>query len=174
MKKIFISGGSGYLALHCIKLAIEKGYQVKTSIRDVAKKEEVLNSLKEYLKNPDDLEFCILDLLKDKGWNESMIDCDFLIHIASPFPFKQPKNDQDLIKPAVEGTLRALNAAKKANIKRVIITSSVASIAFGHNKKDITVSHDDWTNTNSPKGVDAYMKSKTFAEKAAWDFVNKV
>ncbi len=174
MKKIFISGGSGYLALHCIKLAIEKGYQVKTSIRDVAKKEEVLNSLKEYLKNPDDLEFCILDLLKDKGWNESMIDCDFLIHTASPFPFKQPKNDQDLIKPAVEGTLRALNAAKKANIKRVIITSSVASIAFGHNKKDITVSHDDWTNTNSPKGVDAYIKSKTFAEKAAWDFVNKV
>jgi dihydroflavonol-4-reductase len=102
-----------------------------------------------------------------------MIGCDFLLHTASPFPFKQPKNEQDLIKPAVQGTIRALNAAKTANIKRVVITSSVASIAFGHNKKNITVSHKDWTNTNSPKGVDAYMKSKTFAEKAAWEFVNK-
>jgi dihydroflavonol-4-reductase len=173
LKKIFISGGSGYLGLHCIKLAIENGYRVKTSVRDESKKVEALNSIKEYLKTPEDLEFCILDLLKDKGWEESMIGCDFLIHTASPFPFKQPKNEQDLIKPAMEGTLRALNAAKKANINRVIITSSVASIAFGHNKKNITVSHEDWTNTNSPQGVDAYMKSKTFAEKAAWDFVNK-
>ena len=173
MKKIFISGGSGYLALHCIKMAIEKGYQVKTSVRNESKKVEVLNSIKKYLKKPEDLEFCFLDLLKDEGWEESMMGCDILIHIASPFPFKQPKNEQDLIKPAVDGTLRALNAAKKANINRVIITASVASIAFGHNKKNITVSHKDWTNTNSLKGVDAYMKSKTFAEKVAWEFVNK-
>ncbi|MBL6871929.1 MAG: NAD-dependent epimerase/dehydratase family protein [Flavobacteriales bacterium] len=173
MKKIFISGGSGYLALHCIKLALEKGYRVKTSVRNESKKVEVLNAIKGYLKKPEDLEFCILDLLNDQGWNESMIDCDFLLHTASPFPFKQPKNEQDLIKPAVQGTIRALNAAKTANIKRVVITSSVASIAFGHNKKNITVSHKDWTNTNSPKGVDAYMKSKTFAEKYAWEFVNK-
>ena len=173
MKKIFISGGSGYLALHCIKLALEKGYRVKTSVRNESKKVEVLNAIKDYLKKPEDLEFCILDLLSDEGWNESMIGCDFLLHTASPFPFKQPKNEQDLIKPAVQGTIRALNAAKTANIKRVVITSSVASIAFGHNKKNITVNHKDWTNTNSPKGVDAYMKSKTFAEKSAWEFVNK-
>ena len=173
MKKIFISGGSGYLALHCIKLALEKGYRIKTSVRNESKKVEVLNAIKDYLKKPEDLEFCILDLLNDQGWNESMIGCDFLLHTASPFLFKQPKNEQDLIKPAVQGTIRALNAAKTANIKRVVITSSVASIAFGHNNKNITVSHKDWTNTNSPKGVDAYMKSKTFAEKSAWEFVNK-
>jgi dihydroflavonol-4-reductase len=173
MKKIFISGGSGYLALHCIKLALEKGYRVKTSVRNESKKVEVLNAIKDYLKKPEDLEFCILDLLNDQGWNESMIGCDFLLHTASPFPFKQPKNEQDLIKPAVQGTIRALNAAKTADIKRLVITSSVASIAFGHNKKNITVSHKDWTNTNSPKGIDAYIKSKTYAEKAAWEFVNK-
>ena len=164
-KKVLITGASGYIARQCISDLLKSGYQVKGSLRDLSKSNEVRESL-DCLNNKD-LDFCKLDLLKDEGWLEATSDCDFLIHVASPFIIEEPKDERVLIQPALEGTLRALNAANKSGIKKVVLTSSMASVAYGH-KKDIC-DETDWTDLSKDNG--AYIKSKTIAEKAAWDYL---
>tara|TARA_Y100001978_G_scaffold163880_1_gene150723 strand:+ start:6739 stop:7752 length:1014 start_codon:yes stop_codon:yes gene_type:complete len=165
-EKVLVTGSSGYIALHCINELINAGYNVRGSLRDLNRQHEVRSSLESNLDD-ENLEFCQLDLLNDAGWNEACLDCDYVMHVASPFVIQEPKEEKTLIEPAVKGTLRALNSAKKNNIKKVIITSSMASIAYGHNKE--FVNNRDWT--DSSKNVGAYIKSKTLAEKAAWEFV---
>ena len=164
-EKVLVTGASGYIALHCISKLLNDGYKVKGSLRDLAREGQVRKSL-ENKQAEANLEFCNLDLLKDDGWDEAASDCDYLIHIASPFVIQEPKDENTLIEPALKGTLRALNAAKNRNIKKVVLTSSMASIAYGHNKEICTNS--DWTDTSKYAG--AYIKSKTIAEKAAWEF----
>ena len=164
-EKVLVTGATGYIALHCISELLNNGYKVKGSLRDSGKEIQVRTSLGSELAE-DNLEFCNLDLLKDDGWDEAASDCDYLIHIASPFVIQEPKDENTLIEPALKGTLRALNAAKNRNIKKVVLTSSMASIAYGHNKEICTNS--DWTDTSKYAG--AYIKSKTIAEKAAWEF----
>ena len=166
-EKVLVTGASGYIALHCISELLNLGYKVKGSLRDLSKENEVRCSLDKKL-GEENLEFCQLNLLSDDGWLEASSDCDYLMHIASPFVIKEPQNEDILIKPAVEGTLRALNAAKHSSIKKVILTSSMASIAYGHNKE--IVNNKDWTDVS--KNIGAYIKSKTLSEKTAWDFVN--
>tara|TARA_Y100001968_G_C19453968_1_gene770827 strand:- start:3966 stop:4979 length:1014 start_codon:yes stop_codon:yes gene_type:complete len=166
-KKVLITGASGYIARQCISDLLKSGYRVKGSLRDLSKSDEVINSLN-YSENKN-LEFCKLDLLKDDGWVEAASDCEYLMHLASPFIIEEPKDEQILIKPALEGTLRALKAANKTSIKKVVLTSSMASIAYGHKKK--VCNPNDWTAIS--KDVGAYIKSKTIAEKAAWDYFNK-
>ena len=166
MERVLVTGASGFIATHCINELLKKGYLVKGSLRDLKREDEVRKSLeRDYEKN--NLEFCKLDLLNDDGWSDSTSDCDYLIHIASPFTIQEPKNESSLINPALEGTLRALEAAKNSKVKKVVITSSMASIAYGHNKK--FCSPQDWTDIS--KNVGAYIKSKTIAEKAAWKFI---
>tara|TARA_B100000482_G_scaffold174547_1_gene143110 strand:- start:585 stop:1436 length:852 start_codon:yes stop_codon:yes gene_type:complete len=115
----------------------------------------------------------ILDLESDEGWAKVMDGCDFLLHLASPYPFKSPKDENEIIFPAVNGTNRVLRYAKKSNIKRVIVTSSVAAISFGHSASKNTFDHNDWTKIESSSKVNAYIKSKTLAEQAAWDFISQ-
>ena len=167
MEKVLVTGASGFIATHCINELLKKGYLVKGSLRDLSRADEVRKSLKIDSEN-NNLEFCKLDLLKDDGWSSSTFDCDYLLHIASPFTIQEPKNESSLINPALEGTLRALEAAKNSKVKKVVITSSMASIAYGHNKK--VCSPQDWTDIS--KNVGAYIK-KTIAEKAAWEFATK-
>ncbi len=167
MEKVFVTGASGFIAIHCIHELLRTGYAVKGSLRDMRREYEVRNSIEKDSVN-DNLEFCKLDLLNDEGWNEAVFDCDYLLHIASPFTIEEPKKESLLIKPALEGTLRALNAAKNSSrVKKVVLTSSMAAIAYGHDKK--LCSPEDWTDIT--KDVGAYVKSKTIAEKAAWDFI---
>ena len=166
-KKVLITGASGYIARQCISDLLKSGYQVKGSLRDLSKSDEVRESLG--CLNNKDLDFCKLDLLHDEGWLEAASDCDFLIHVASPFIIEEPKDEKELIQPALEGTLRALNAANKSNIKKVVLTSSMASIAYGH-KKNIC-DNSDWTDLS--KDVGAYIKSKTISEKAAWEYLHE-
>ena len=166
-EKVLVTGASGYIALHCILELLKEGYKVKGSLRDLNREDEVRKSLgTEFDKGK--LEFCKLNLLDDAGWEEAASDCDFLLHIASPCFIEEPKNEKELIDPALEGTLRALKAAQKSKIKKVVLTSSMGAIAYGHNKS--ICDHNDWTDIS--KDVGAYIKSKTIAEKAAWDFVN--
>ena len=165
-EKVLVTGASGYIALHCISELLSNGYKVKGSLRDLGKESQVKKSL-DFNLSESNLEFCYLDLLKDDGWEEATSDCDYLIHIASPFIIQEPKDENTLIEPALKGTLRALNSAKKSNIKKVVLTSSMASIAYGHNKEKCTNS--DWTDITEYTG--AYIKSKTIAEKAAWEFI---
>ena len=164
--KVLVTGASGFIALHCILELLNNGYEVKGSLRDLNRENEVRKSLGIGLKN-NNLEFCNLNLLNDEGWNDAASDCDYLFHIASPCFVEEPKNENELITPALEGTLRALRAAYKSKIKKVVLTSSMGAIAYGHNKSYCNT--DDWTDIS--KEVGAYIKSKTIAEKAAWDFV---
>ena len=168
MKKVLVTGASGFIAEHCIIELLKNGYSVKGSLRSMNREQEVRDAVK---TETDDakLEFCKLDLLEDDGWEDAMWDCDYLMHVASPFVIEDPKDENELIKPAKEGTLRALNAAKKAGIKRVVLTSSVAAV--NSHMMSGTSDHTTWTDINS-KYVTPYQKSKTIAEKAAWDFYN--
>ena len=168
MEKVLVTGASGFIAEHCIIELLKNGYSVKGSLRTMNREQEVRDAVK--TKTDDTkLEFCKLDLLEDDGWEDAMWDCDYLMHVASPFVIEDPKDENELIKHAKEGTLRALNAAKKAGIKRVVLTSSVAAV--NSHMMSGTSDHTTWTDINS-KYVTPYQKSKTIAEKAAWDFYN--
>ena len=114
------------------------------------------------------LGFVELDLTKDDGWDQALHGCDYLMHTASPFPIANPKHESEVIEPAVDGTLRALKAAKNNGIKRVVLTSSTVAIMGG--KKQGTITPEQWTNLQA-KNLSAYTKSKTLAEQAAWDFI---
>lgn len=169
MKKVLLTGISGYIGLHCAVELLQQGYAVKGSIRSLSKSKSVTNFIKKFVEPKGNLEFCELDLLNDNGWNEAVSDCDFIMHVASPFISKIPKDENELIKPAVEGTQRALKAAHKAGIKRVVLTSSMVAM-LGDIVGDDNINHNSWTNVNV-RNATAYLKSKTLAEKSAWEFV---
>ncbi|MCG8332562.1 MAG: aldehyde reductase [Chitinophagales bacterium] len=169
MKKVLLTGVSGYIGLHCAVELLKQGYAVKGSIRNLSKAQKLTNLIEKHVSPNGNLEFCELDLLKDDGWEAAVADCDFVMHVASPFFSKVPKDENELIKPAVEGTLRALKAAHKAGIKRVVLTSSMVAM-LGDVMGDDNITQSSWTNTNA-KHATAYLKSKTLAEKSAWEFV---
>lgn len=170
MKKVLLTGISGFIGQHCAVELLKNGYAVKGSIRNLAKKENTINAIKKEVNPNGKLEFCLLDLLKDEGWDDAVSDCDFVMHVASPFYSKEPKSEKELINPAVEGTLRALKAAKKGGIKRVVLTSSLVAM-LGDVVGDENITPNSWTNINA-KNATAYIKSKTLAEKNAWNFIN--
>lgn len=168
-KKVLITGVSGFVGQHCAVELLKNGYKVRGSIRNLSKEDEVRNGIAKEIDAKDNLEFCELNLLNESGWSNAMQDIDYVLHVASPFIIAEPKDENEMIKPAVEGTLRALKAAKKAGVKKVVLTSSTVSMAG--DKKKINLTQDSWTNPAKDK-VTAYIKSKTLAEKAAWDFYN--
>lgn len=166
MTKVFVTGASGFIAKHVLRELFEKGYQVRASVRSDRRKQELQELFPE-----NGLEFATLDLTKDEGWSEALAGCDVLMHTASPFPLNAPKDPQDLIRPAVDGTLRAMKAAHAAGIKRVVLTSSCAAIYKESGKPKMQPSDEsNWTTPDDPS-VGAYEASKTLAERAAWDFV---
>ena len=142
MEKVLVTGASGYIAEHCIIELLKNGYAVKGSLRSMNREQEVRTAIKIAIDDSN-LEFCELDLLKDDGWSDAMVDCDFVMHLASPFVLENPKDENELIKPAKEGTLRALNAAKTAGIKRVVVTSSTAAV--NSHMRDGISDHNTWT-----------------------------
>lgn len=164
---VFVSGGSGYIAGFLIRQLIAEGWMVHTSIRSLAKEAEVRTSL---AVDNAKLKFFATDLMSDDGWAEAMAGCSHVAHVASPLPTDAPKHDDELIIPARDGALRALKAAKAAGIKRFVMTSSMAAIAYGHPRHQTRFTEADWTNVNSPDAY-AYVKSKTIAERAARDWV---
>jgi len=169
MKKVLVTGISGFVGQHCATELLKKGYAVRGSVRSLSKTDEVINGIKKEIDPKGNLEFCELNLMKDEGWEKAMEGCDFVLHIASPFVVKVPKDENELIKPAVDGTLRALKAAKNAGVKRVVLTSSTVAM-HGGKEGLIKINQDSWTDVNA-KNVTAYFKSKTLAEKSAWDFI---
>lgn len=176
MKKVLITGASGYIGKHIVLTLLQDGYDVRASVRDISKGEEVRSAVSAHLDSNVDinsrLEFVELDLEKDSGWDSALLGIDVLMHTASPFPIANPKNEDDVIVPAVQGTLRALKAAHKSGVKRVILTSSVAAI-YGTNLPAGKSAFDEsiFTDVNHPVGKQTYTKSKTLAESAAWEFV---
>ena len=170
MDKVLVTGATGFIGLHCIQQLLDQGYQVTGTVRSLSKKNEVIDSMKENSLHPENLTIVYADLLKDEGWNEAVEGCRYVLHVASPFILEEPEHEDILIRPAVEGTLRVLNACKDNRVEKVVLTSSFAAIGYGNEEK--IFDETDWSNTDSTIG--AYAKSKTLAEKAAWSFVNEL
>lgn len=165
---VLLTGISGYIGLHCAQQLLNEGFQVRGSVRNSAKGKEVRETLSAASVDTTNLTIVELDLTSNRGWDEAASGCDYIMHVASPFAVANPKNEDEMIGPAVEGSLRALRAAKKASVKRVVLTSSAVAM-FGSMKTG-TFGPDDWTDTNS-SDISTYTKSKTLAEKAAWEFI---
>ena len=168
-KKVLLTGVSGYIGLHCAKTLLEKGYKLVGTVRNANKENEVKSSLNSASVSIKNLSFIHLDLNSDNGWDSALSNCDYVMHIASPFKVENPKNEMEMLGPAVDGTLRVLKAAKKNGVKRVVLTSSTVAMMGG--KKTGMLTPEDWSDLNS-KNISTYFKSKTLAEQAAWDFIN--
>ncbi len=168
---VLVTGGSGFIGIYCILQLLKAGYTVKTTLRSLSRKDEVLALLKEAgIQSFDKLEFVEADLTTDLNWNKAVTGCTYVLHVASPFPAGEPTDANELIVPARDGALRVLKAARDAGVKRVVLTSSFAAIGYSKNPKDHIFTEKDWTD---PELTDrAYIKSKTIAEKAAWDFIS--
>ena len=169
---VLVTGGSGFVGSHCILTLLNAGYRVRTTVRSLAKEPEVRRMLATAGADPgEELSFVAADLGSDDGWPQAVAGCRYVLHVASPFPGRQPKDENDLIVPAREGALRVLRAARDAGVKRLVLTSSFAAIGYGTPAKDTPYTEADWTD---PTGrVSAYVKSKTLAERAAWDFIDR-
>lgn len=170
-KLALVTGGTGFVAMHCILQLLNAGYLVRTTLRSLARKDEVIDALqKAGAAGIDNLSFVAADLTADAHWNEAVKDCAYVLHVASPLTLANPKDENELIVPAVEGTLRVLKAARDAGVKRVVFTSTFGAIGYGHKPTAIPFTEASWTDTNY-KGLSAYVKSKALAEQAAWDFI---
>jgi nucleoside-diphosphate-sugar epimerase len=168
---VLVTGGSGFIASHCILQLLAAGHQVRTTVRKLAREADVRAMLKVGGAEPGDrLAFYAADLENDAGWAEAVAGCDYVLHVASPFPPSIPKDENELIVPAREGALRVLRAARDAGVKRVVLTSSFAAIGYGHPNRTTPFDEESWTNPDAPD-VQPYTKSKTLAERAAWDFM---
>jgi dihydroflavonol-4-reductase len=171
MTKVLVTGGTGFIAQHCIIALLNAGYDVKTTMRSLKRKEEVLASLRVGGVEPGDrLEFVVADLGSDDGWAEAAAGCDYAFHGASPTPAGDQIAEDDWVRPAVEGNLRLLRAARDAGMKRVVLTSAFGAIGAGHRKSiGRPFVETDWSDLNGP--IAPYQKSKTLAERASWDFI---
>ena len=172
METVLVTGGTGFIGLHCLQQLLDKGYKVRTTIRSESRKQEVLEAMKKYASNCENLEFYIADLLKDDGWTEAVEGSKYVLHVASPFFLGEPENEDVFIKPAVEGTLRVLKACADADVQKVVLTSSFAAVGYGHPREKEVYTEEDWSSVDGE--ISAYAKSKTLAEKAAWEFVENL
>ncbi|CAG1017018.1 NADPH-dependent methylglyoxal reductase [Anaerolineales bacterium] len=169
-KPILVTGASGFVALHAIIQLLQQGYKVRATLRTLSRELEVREAVGKQVEIKDSLEIVGADLNQESGWDKIVENCESVLHVASPFPLLEPKDENELIAPAVQGTLRVLRASHDANIKRVVIVSSIAAVFSGHNGDSRTFDENDWSDVE--KNIGAYARSKTFAERAAWDFIN--
>jgi dihydroflavonol-4-reductase len=165
--RVLVTGASGYIAGFVIKALVADGWQVRGTIRSLARAAEVRTTL-----GLPELELVACDLTRDDGWAEAMAGIHFVQHIASPIPSGEPRNPDDLIVPAREGALRALRFARAAGVSRVVMTSSMAAIAYGHGERGAPFTEADWSDV-AGRDAYAYIKSKTLAERAARDWMTE-
>ena len=168
-KPILVTGASGFVALHTIIQLLGQGYKVRATLRTLSREAEVREKIGKHVEIKDSLEIVGADLTQDSGWDKIVQGCESVLHVASPFPLLEPSNEDELIVPAVQGTQRVLRAAHDANIKRVVIVSSVAAVSAGHNGENRTFDENDWSIVEN--NIGAYAKSKTLAEREAWKFI---
>jgi dihydroflavonol-4-reductase len=170
---VLVTGGSGFLGGWCLVELLQRGYRARTTVRSLAREAEVRANVGSQAVVGDRLSVLAADLTKDEGWARAIDGCDFVLHVASPFPPAQPKDPDELIVPAREGTLRVLRASLDAGVKRVVVTSSVAAVRHGASEEDQLgrpLTEEDWSDPDNPH-VTPYTRSKTIAELAAWEYV---
>ncbi len=173
MEKVLLTGISGFLGSHTAIQLLEKGYQVIGTLRSLKRADEIRKMIARHTAHIDQLSFVEADLLNTEIWKKLTQGVDYVQHIASPFPRELPKNDAELVEPARLGTLNVLKAAAQNGVKRVVITSSMAAIAYGKNPSERNQVFDEtsWTDETNLKDTTPYYRSKTIAEKAAWNFM---
>jgi nucleoside-diphosphate-sugar epimerase len=172
--KVLVTGASGFIAKHCIAELLRQDYAVQATLRDLGRADEARKGIAAAGADPGGVTFVSADLLSDEGWETAMEGCTYVQHVASPFPLKQPRNPDDVIRPAREGAVRVLGAAKRAGVKRVVLTSSIVAITLPWPEAPLghVFTETDWSNPERPD-VTTYVVSKTLAERAAWDFVKR-
>ena len=168
MDKVLVTGATGYIGLHCIHQLLNQGYAVNGSVRSPERKEEIFEALQKHNTPTENLNLYTFNLTEDDGWDEGMEGCDYLLHVASPIALEN-HNEDFFVKPAVAGVKRAFEFAKKHNVKKVVLTSSVAAI-FDTLEEKTYYDETDWSDPENPS-ISHYSKSKALAERAAWDFV---
>jgi len=166
MEKVLVTGITGYIGQHCAAELLRQGYEVVGTIRSRVKAVSTQEGIAK-VASVEHLSFAEADLLSDKGWDEAMEGCTYLLHVASPFVLEEPKDENEMIAPAVKGTQRVIAAAQRAGVKRLVLTSSTFSMIAG--KETGRYGPDDWSDTDA--NIGAYAKSKTLAERAAWKAV---
>jgi nucleoside-diphosphate-sugar epimerase len=173
MSTVLVTGGSGFIASHTILQLLAAGHKVRTTVRNLSREGEVRAMLRNGGAEPgDQLSLVSTELMSDAGWPAAVSGCEYVLHMASPFPSQVPKDENELIVLAREGALRVLRASRDAGVKRVVLTSSFAAVGYGHAEREAVFTEKDWTN---PSGADVmpYTKSKTLAERAAWDLIDR-
>ena len=172
MTKVLVSGATGFLASHLVLQLIDRGYDVRGTVRSLEKGNRLRQALSDYAGKPISIELVMADLNSDHGWADAVKGVSFVQHVASPFPAGQPKSAEELIGPAKDGALRVLKASRDAGVKRVVLTSSVAAVDTGWNEFP-PAGYDEthWAKLDDPERASFYAQSKALAERAAWDFI---
>ncbi len=173
MSTILVTGGSGFIASHCILQLLGAGHTVRATLRSLQRETNVRATLRAAgMTGEERLSFVPADLTSDAGWNEAVAGCQYVLHVASPFPAGIPKNEDEIIVPARDGALRVLRAARDAGVRRVVLTSSFAAVGYGHPPQQQPFDEKWWTDLERGP-LTAYVKSKTLAERAAWEFIGR-
>lgn len=171
-KTVLVTGGAGFIAVHCIVQLLQAGYRVRATLRSLDREMEVRAMLREGGVEAGDRLTCIeADLSADANWDRAVSGCTYVLHVASPTPIVEYKHEDDMIIPAREGVLRVLRAARNAGIRRVVLTSAIGAVVYGHPAQTAPFDESYWSNTSGK--APAYQKSKTLAERAAWEFIER-
>tara|TARA_R110000744_G_scaffold70572_1_gene142578 strand:+ start:1103 stop:2125 length:1023 start_codon:yes stop_codon:yes gene_type:complete len=173
MAKVLVTGATGFIAGHVILQLLEAGHEVRGTARSASSAARLNETFSKYAGRPIAIDLVAANLERDDGWAEAVAGMDFVQHVASPFPSGVPKDPNELIRPATDGALRVLKASRAAGVKRVVMTSSMAAIAYGWGEnRPAVLTEEHWSNPDNLKDNTAYTRSKTIAERAAWDYVN--
>ena len=168
---VLVTGGSGFIGSHCVVTLLNAGYRVRATLRSPERDAYVRGMVaRAGVSAVDALTFTVADLASDNGWVEAVDGADYVLHVASPYPPDEPNNEEELILPARDGTIRVLRAARNSGVKRVVLTSSFVAICHGRGGPERELTEDDWTDIGD-RDVPAYVKSKVLAERAAWGFI---
>ena len=170
---VLVTGGSGYLAGFCIARLLQEGWAVRTTVRQLSREPEVRARIAQLVEPVGRLAFVAADLAADAGWAEAVAGCAYVLHVASPLPAINPRDDEELVRPARDGALRVLRLSRDAGVRRVVMTASTASIAYGRGGRSEPFTEADWSDETNRADSSAYERSKTIAERAAWDFMRR-
>lgn len=172
-KTVLVTGGSGFVAIHTILQLMTLGYKVRTTVRSSKSRDKVLEVLRYGgITTFDSLDFIEADLTEDKNWDSAVKGCSYVLHIASPIFLRIPEHEDEMIRPAVDGTLRVLKASRDAGVKRVVMTSNFGAVGYSHKDQNTIITEESWTDPKE-RGLSTYNKSKVLAERAAWDFMQE-
>ncbi|MEI8384508.1 MAG: aldehyde reductase [Nitrosomonadaceae bacterium] len=169
--RVLVTGATGFVAMNCVLQLLQQGYQVRGTLRELSRSSQLRSTLAQHVEGVDRLELVRADLLSDNDWDSAVSGCDYVLHVASPVPLKLVKHEDELILPARDGTMRVLRAAAAGGVKRVVLTSSIDAAIQGHGLVHKQFTENDWSNLDV--NLTAYQKSKTLAERAAWQFVDQ-